>query len=117
MRTARWRTSGANLLVVLIITGPSSQELGPPTIPGRFKVAEAALLDRAYSLLSYAPLAYKDLISNLPSRSTFDTLVSAGAYESAALRLMSRRMGFFSAVGQVGQIGLPLRASTAKTKI
>lgn len=36
IRTARARTSGENLFAVLLITGPSSQELGPPTIPGRF---------------------------------------------------------------------------------
>ena len=62
-------------------------------------LAEAALLGRAYRLLSCAPLAYQDLISNLPSRRTFDTLVSAGAYESAALRLMPRRLGFFLSRG------------------
>jgi hypothetical protein len=43
MRTARWRTSGANLFVVLLITGPSSHELGPPAIPGR--VTSSNLMD------------------------------------------------------------------------
>src|SRR5690606_40721231 len=36
IRTARSRTSGENLFVVLLIEDPSSQELGPPAIPGRF---------------------------------------------------------------------------------
>jgi hypothetical protein len=36
MRTARSRTSGANVLAVLLIVDPSSQELGSPAIPGRF---------------------------------------------------------------------------------
>ncbi len=35
-RTARSRTSGENLFVVLLIVDPSSQELGPPAIPGQF---------------------------------------------------------------------------------
>lgn len=37
MRTARSRTSGANLFVVSLIRAPSSQELGPPAIPERLK--------------------------------------------------------------------------------
>src|SRR5690606_29552944 len=36
IRTARSRTSGAYLFVVLLIVAPSSQELGPPANPGRF---------------------------------------------------------------------------------
>ncbi|WP_343794952.1 hypothetical protein, partial [Sphingomonas trueperi] len=36
IRTARVRTSGENLFVVLLVIGPSSQELGPPTNPARF---------------------------------------------------------------------------------
>jgi PIN domain nuclease of toxin-antitoxin system len=31
------------LFVVLLIVGPSFQELGPPTIPGRFTTADAGL--------------------------------------------------------------------------
>jgi hypothetical protein len=34
IRTARWRTFDENLFVVLLIVGPSSQELGPSTIRG-----------------------------------------------------------------------------------
>ncbi len=37
IRTARARTSGENLFVVLLVIAPSSQELGPPTNPARFK--------------------------------------------------------------------------------
>lgn len=37
IRTARARTSGENLFVVLLITAPPSQELEPPTIPVPFK--------------------------------------------------------------------------------
>ncbi|RSU34134.1 hypothetical protein BRX38_21845, partial [Sphingomonas koreensis] len=36
IRTARARTSGENLFVVLLVIAPSSQELGPPTNPARF---------------------------------------------------------------------------------
>jgi hypothetical protein len=36
-RTARERTPGENLFVVLVVIAPSSQELGPPANPGRFK--------------------------------------------------------------------------------
>lgn len=36
IRTARARTSGENLFVVLLIMAPLSQELEPPAIPGRF---------------------------------------------------------------------------------
>src|SRR5512140_3705519 len=36
MRTARVRTSGENLFVVLLVMAPSSQELEPPANPGRF---------------------------------------------------------------------------------
>jgi hypothetical protein len=36
IRTARSRTSGENLLLVLLVITPSSQELEPPTNPGRF---------------------------------------------------------------------------------
>jgi hypothetical protein len=35
-RTARWRTSGENLFVVLPVMAPPSQELEPPANPGRF---------------------------------------------------------------------------------
>ncbi|MFU7527659.1 hypothetical protein, partial [Qipengyuania sp. ASV99] len=35
------RTSGENLFVVLLIRTPSTQELEPPTIPGRFTAAAA----------------------------------------------------------------------------
>ena len=35
MRTARWRTSGANLFVVLLISAPLTQKLEPPANPGR----------------------------------------------------------------------------------
>ena len=35
----RLATSVANLFVALLIIGPRSQELGAPTIPGRFKEA------------------------------------------------------------------------------
>ena len=38
IRTARARTSGENLFVVLLVMAPLSQELEPPAIPGRFKV-------------------------------------------------------------------------------
>ncbi|PZU79107.1 MAG: hypothetical protein DI530_09420, partial [Sphingomonas sp.] len=38
IRTARVRTSGENLFVVLLVIDPSSQELGPPTNPGRFNL-------------------------------------------------------------------------------
>src|SRR5664279_3368576 len=37
IRTARVRTSGENLFVVLLVMAPPSQELEPPAIPGRFK--------------------------------------------------------------------------------
>jgi len=40
MRVARSRTSGENLFVVLLIIAPSTQELEPPAIPGRFKTDE-----------------------------------------------------------------------------
>ncbi|WP_407674611.1 surface-adhesin E family protein [Novosphingobium terrae] len=36
MRTARARTSGANLFVVLLISAPLSQKLEPPANPARF---------------------------------------------------------------------------------
>ncbi|WP_345576063.1 hypothetical protein, partial [Stakelama sediminis] len=36
IRTARARTSGENLFVVLLVIAPYSQELGPPTNPARF---------------------------------------------------------------------------------
>ena len=35
IRTARARTSGENLFVVLLVSAPPSQELEPPTNPGR----------------------------------------------------------------------------------
>src|SRR5271156_6437107 len=35
-RTARLRTSGENLFVVLLMAAPPSQELEPPANPGRF---------------------------------------------------------------------------------
>ncbi len=38
--TARARTSGENLFVVLLVIAPHSQELEPPTNPGRFKGRE-----------------------------------------------------------------------------
>jgi hypothetical protein len=39
VRTARSRTSGADLLVVLLIGLHSTQELEPPRNPGRFTYA------------------------------------------------------------------------------
>lgn len=36
IRTARARTPGENLFMVLLIQAPPSQELELPTIPGRF---------------------------------------------------------------------------------
>src|SRR5580658_10548901 len=39
IRTARSRTSGENLFVVLLVMAPSSQELEPPANPGRFNPA------------------------------------------------------------------------------
>ncbi len=36
MQTARSRTSGENLFVVLLIVAPLSQELEPPANPARF---------------------------------------------------------------------------------
>ena len=43
IRTARSRTSGENLFVVLLVMAPSSQELEPPANPGRFNGPEQAL--------------------------------------------------------------------------
>src|SRR5204862_990570 len=40
-RTARSRTSGENLFVVLLVIAPPSQELEPPTNPGRFNIEAA----------------------------------------------------------------------------
>jgi hypothetical protein len=39
MRMARWRTSGENLFVVLLISAPLSQKLEPPANPVRFIVS------------------------------------------------------------------------------
>jgi hypothetical protein len=39
-RTARARTSGENLFVVLLVMGPPSQESEPPINPDRFKDEE-----------------------------------------------------------------------------
>jgi hypothetical protein len=41
IRTARSRTSGKNLFVVLLVIAPPSQELEPPTNPGRFTILSA----------------------------------------------------------------------------
>ena len=41
-RTARWRTSGENLLLVLLVMALPTQELGPPANPGRFKAIAGA---------------------------------------------------------------------------
>src|SRR4030088_1913180 len=41
IRTARVRTSGENLFVVLLVMAPPSQELEPPAIPGRFSVRQS----------------------------------------------------------------------------
>ncbi|TAU73865.1 hypothetical protein ELI07_30100 (plasmid) [Rhizobium leguminosarum] len=38
MRTARARTSGENLFVVLLVMAPLSQKLEPPANPGRFSL-------------------------------------------------------------------------------
>ncbi|WP_288936323.1 hypothetical protein, partial [uncultured Sphingomonas sp.] len=43
IRTARARTSGENLFVVLLVIAPSSQELEPPTNPARFTSLEPGL--------------------------------------------------------------------------
>ncbi|MDC7684522.1 hypothetical protein PQU92_14655, partial [Asticcacaulis sp. BYS171W] len=45
IRTARSRTSGENLFVVLFIVAPSSQKLEPPAKPGRFTTQRYAHLD------------------------------------------------------------------------
>jgi hypothetical protein len=37
---ARWRTSGENLFVVLLISAPLSQKLEPPANPVRFSSTE-----------------------------------------------------------------------------
>lgn len=42
IRTARARTSGENLFVVLLVMAPSSQELRPPAKPGRFSPASVS---------------------------------------------------------------------------
>lgn len=42
-RTARLRTSGENLFVVLLIMAPFSQELEPPAIPGRYRPTNGAV--------------------------------------------------------------------------
>src|SRR6202789_1429383 len=42
IRTARARTSEENLLVVLLVMAPPSQELKPPTNPGRFRCSQRA---------------------------------------------------------------------------
>ncbi|RSV40753.1 hypothetical protein CA233_19430 [Sphingomonas sp. ABOLD] len=41
------RTSGENLFVVLLVIDPSSQELGPPTNPARFKPTRGHVLERS----------------------------------------------------------------------
>lgn len=41
IRTARARTSGENLFVVLPVVGPTSPELGSPANPGRFNKPKA----------------------------------------------------------------------------
>lgn len=43
MRTARVQTSGENLVVVLLMRAPPSQELEPPTIPGRITTVKNQL--------------------------------------------------------------------------
>jgi hypothetical protein len=48
IRTARSRTSGENLFVVLLVIAPPSQELEPPTNPGRFRAMIAADLSRRH---------------------------------------------------------------------
>ncbi|WP_205411719.1 hypothetical protein, partial [Sphingomonas carotinifaciens] len=48
IRTARARTSGENLFVVLLIQAPPSQELEPPTNPGRFTPVRADESDEPY---------------------------------------------------------------------
>jgi hypothetical protein len=50
IRTARARTSGENLLVVLLVMAPSSQELEPPANPGRFIVPTARLPPTFHSI-------------------------------------------------------------------
>ena len=48
-RTARSRTSGENLFVVLLLIAPSSQELGPPVKRARFTATPCSGLLLAYS--------------------------------------------------------------------
>src|SRR6478736_5553951 len=56
IRTARARTSGENLFVVLLVMAPSSQELEPPANPGRFTYNMEDVLDAERLLAVIAPL-------------------------------------------------------------
>ena len=85
MRTARWRTSGANLFVVLLITGPSSQELGPPAIPGRFTLDQSPHLwniPPAIDAISGLITRYPDQFSRLVVTSNFDPLVEVAIHRN-----------------------------------
>src|SRR6476620_4880239 len=71
IRTARARTSGENLFVVLLVMAPSSQELEPPANPGRFKTGLIKLLGTdgaACFVIARAGLIpgfYEELIRNV----------------------------------------------------
>src|SRR5436305_12370535 len=58
IRTARARTSGENLFVVLLVMAPSSQELEPPANPGRFRSPTAWLALLVSSATAFYTLIY-----------------------------------------------------------
>jgi hypothetical protein len=74
---ARSRTSGENLFVVLLVIALSSQELGPPANPGRFK------LPSTHWMVSY-PAASKDF--RRPSRWMTSVLDSRSPVAGTSLR-------------------------------
>jgi TPR repeat protein len=51
---ARWRTSGENLFVVLLISAPLSQKLEPPANPARFSSGVSKDMDKALELYKRA---------------------------------------------------------------
>jgi hypothetical protein len=89
MRTDRSRTSGENFFVVFM--APSSQELEPPQIPGRFTgIADSTLsLEKIISRIILGPTA----TSPLSQHAVRKMLQSAGKQELAK-RLASSTIPF-----------------------
>jgi hypothetical protein len=99
IRTARSRTSGANLFVVLLIVAPSTQELEPPANPGRFTTTSAITCSERLNALDSSDVQKVEIFANAgdlhPQTGLLMNLVARLKSPSAAFIALQRRGSIF----------------------